>query len=329
MISLTVNGAPPRGRRRPGHAAALRAARHAAVERRQIRLRPRPVRRLHRHGGRSRRVLLPDCPPPCWPGGQVRTVEGLGTVGSGPARLQQAFIDEQAAQCGYCIAGMVMRAQALLERNGTPTEAQIRAHMQPNLCRCGTHMRIMAAIKRAAATMKPAGHTRPRAGGCPMSAPMNAPVERRAVRGGLVTSGVGRADGQHSRSARRSRRSRCATRPNRRSSCPAASPRTPQLSGMGAGRSPDGAVTVFTGKAELGQGIRTALICRSPPSSSTCRRGRSRWSRPDTARTPERGLHRRQPFHAGQRHRHHERRRRGARRSWSRRRRSGSGCRRR
>jgi aerobic-type carbon monoxide dehydrogenase small subunit (CoxS/CutS family) len=88
-------------------------------------------------------------------GRQIKTVEGLGTIDR-PGPLQQAFIDEQAAQCGYCIAGMIMRAQSLLERNPSPTEAQIRAHMQPNLCRCGTHMRILAAIRRAAAAMKAA-----------------------------------------------------------------------------------------------------------------------------------------------------------------------------
>ncbi|MDB5367022.1 MAG: (2Fe-2S)-binding protein [Rhodospirillales bacterium] len=78
-------------------------------------------------------------------GRRVRTVEGLGN-----GKLQQAFATEQAAQCGYCIAGMIMRAQALLERNPSPSEAQIRAHMQPNLCRCGTHMRILRAVRRAA-----------------------------------------------------------------------------------------------------------------------------------------------------------------------------------
>jgi nicotinate dehydrogenase subunit A len=87
------------------------------------------------------------------PGRSVKTVEGLGTA-EHPGPLQQAFIDEQAAQCGYCIAGMIMRAQALLERNPAPTEAQIRAHMQPNLCRCGTHLRILAAIRHAAETMR-------------------------------------------------------------------------------------------------------------------------------------------------------------------------------
>jgi aerobic-type carbon monoxide dehydrogenase small subunit (CoxS/CutS family) len=80
---------------------------------------------------------------------QVRTVEGLGTAHE-PGPLQQAFIDEQAAQCGYCIAGMLMRAQALLEKIATPTDAQIREHMATNLCRCGTHMRILRAVRRAA-----------------------------------------------------------------------------------------------------------------------------------------------------------------------------------
>ena len=78
----------------------------------------------------------------------VRTIEGLGSTEK-PGKLQQAFIDRQAAQCGYCIAGMVMRAQALLERVPSPTDEQIRAHMEPNLCRCGTHMRILAAIREA------------------------------------------------------------------------------------------------------------------------------------------------------------------------------------
>jgi aerobic-type carbon monoxide dehydrogenase small subunit (CoxS/CutS family) len=93
-------------------------------------------------------------------GRQIKTVEGLGTAAH-PGPLQQAFIDEQAAQCGYCIAGMIMRAQALLERNAFPTDAQIRAQMQPNLCRCGTHMRILAAIHRAAAAMRQAALPKP------------------------------------------------------------------------------------------------------------------------------------------------------------------------
>jgi nicotinate dehydrogenase subunit A len=85
----------------------------------------------------------------------IVTIEGLGTADT-PNPLQQAFIDEQAAQCGYCIAGMVMRAQALLNRNPEASDAAIRAWMEPNLCRCGTHMRILRAIRRARDALKPA-----------------------------------------------------------------------------------------------------------------------------------------------------------------------------
>jgi xanthine dehydrogenase iron-sulfur cluster and FAD-binding subunit A len=67
--------------------------------------------------------------------------------------MQQAFIEEQAAQCGYCIPGMMMRAQALLQRNPRASDAEIRAQLEPNLCRCGTHMRILRAVRRAATLM--------------------------------------------------------------------------------------------------------------------------------------------------------------------------------
>lgn len=82
-------------------------------------------------------------------GRRVRTVEGLGSAEK-PGELQAAFIEHQAAQCGYCIAGMIMRAQALLDKVPHPTDEQIRRHMEPNLCRCGTHHRILAAIRAAA-----------------------------------------------------------------------------------------------------------------------------------------------------------------------------------
>jgi nicotinate dehydrogenase subunit A len=82
-------------------------------------------------------------------GKDILTIEGLGSVEK-PGPLQRAFIEEQAAQCGYCIAGMVMRAYALLLKNAHPTDAQIRAQLEPNLCRCGTHMRILRAVHRAA-----------------------------------------------------------------------------------------------------------------------------------------------------------------------------------
>jgi nicotinate dehydrogenase subunit A len=89
------------------------------------------------------------------PGRKVRTIEGLGAA-SEPGPVQRAFIAEQAAQCGYCIAGMVMRAQALLEKNASPTDAEIRRHMAPSLCRCGTHMRILRAVRRASDEMRAA-----------------------------------------------------------------------------------------------------------------------------------------------------------------------------
>jgi aerobic-type carbon monoxide dehydrogenase small subunit (CoxS/CutS family) len=82
-------------------------------------------------------------------GRQVTTVGGLADA-EGPGRTPQAFIDEQAAQCGYCIAGMIMRAEALLRDTPKPTEAEIREVMHPNLCRCGTHIRILRAVRRAA-----------------------------------------------------------------------------------------------------------------------------------------------------------------------------------
>lgn len=81
-------------------------------------------------------------------GKPIRTIEGLGTADH-LSPLQQAFIDHQAAQCGYCIAGMIMRAQTLLDTRPDSTEAEIREYMQPNLCRCGTHMRIIGAIVQA------------------------------------------------------------------------------------------------------------------------------------------------------------------------------------
>jgi nicotinate dehydrogenase subunit A len=86
-------------------------------------------------------------------GKEVTTLEGIGTADN-LGILQRAFIAEQAAQCGFCIPGMMMRAQALLQKNPTPTDVEIRRWMQPNLCRCGTHMRILRAIRRAADEMK-------------------------------------------------------------------------------------------------------------------------------------------------------------------------------
>ncbi len=79
----------------------------------------------------------------------VTTLEGLGTNGA-PSKLQQAFIDEQAVQCGYCCNGMIMTSAALLKKNPKPSDDQIKDALAGNLCRCGTHQRICNAVKRAA-----------------------------------------------------------------------------------------------------------------------------------------------------------------------------------
>ena len=85
----------------------------------------------------------------------ITTLEGLGTLGN-PHPIQQAFIDEQAAQCGYCLSGMIMMTAALLSRNPDPTEADIHRELSGNLCRCGTHVEIVNAVLRAAVLLKQA-----------------------------------------------------------------------------------------------------------------------------------------------------------------------------
>jgi nicotinate dehydrogenase subunit A len=85
-------------------------------------------------------------------GAEITTLEGLGTLEK-PHALQRAFIEEQAAQCGYCINGMIMSAKALLDRNPRPSENDVREALAANLCRCGTHNRIVRAVLRAANEM--------------------------------------------------------------------------------------------------------------------------------------------------------------------------------
>lgn len=85
-------------------------------------------------------------------GKKIVTLEGLGAR-SRPHPLQQAFIDEQAVQCGYCINGMIMQAAALLKENKHPTDDEIKTALSQNLCRCGTHVRILRAVKRASGSM--------------------------------------------------------------------------------------------------------------------------------------------------------------------------------
>jgi nicotinate dehydrogenase subunit A len=86
-------------------------------------------------------------------GKKITTIEGLGTADK-PHPVQAAFIAEQAGQCGYCLNGMVMATAALLKENKDPSDAEIRAALNGNLCRCGSHMRILRAVKRAAKTMQ-------------------------------------------------------------------------------------------------------------------------------------------------------------------------------
>ena len=83
---------------------------------------------------------------------KITTLEGLGTVGR-PHPLQRSFIDEQAAQCGYCSNGMIMAAKALLDHNPTPSEEEIKDALADQLCRCGVHNRVVQAVRRAAAEL--------------------------------------------------------------------------------------------------------------------------------------------------------------------------------
>jgi nicotinate dehydrogenase subunit A len=86
-------------------------------------------------------------------GREILTVEGLGTP-EHPHPLQQAFLDEQAGQCGYCLAGILITAKALLDRNRSPSRREIAAALDDNICRCGSHVRIMRAVERAAAHLR-------------------------------------------------------------------------------------------------------------------------------------------------------------------------------
>ena len=99
-------------------------------------------------------VAVQSCDVPLWSaaGREITTIEGLGTIDA-PHPLQRAFIDEQAVQCGYCINGIIMSAAALLEKNPKASRGDIAAALSRNLCRCGTHARVLRAIQRAAREM--------------------------------------------------------------------------------------------------------------------------------------------------------------------------------
>ncbi len=95
------------------------------------------------------------CTLPVWAvsGKRVTTIEGLGTADA-PHPLQQAFLSEQAGQCGYCLSGILISAAALLARNPNPSRADIAVALEPHLCRCGVHNRIVRAVLRAAAALR-------------------------------------------------------------------------------------------------------------------------------------------------------------------------------
>jgi nicotinate dehydrogenase subunit A len=98
-----------------------------------------------------------SCARPLWSaaGKSIVTIEGLGSPAA-PHPLQQAFLDEQAGQCGYCLSGILIAAKALLDRNPEPARAEIAEALRGNICRCGTHTRILRAVARAAARMREA-----------------------------------------------------------------------------------------------------------------------------------------------------------------------------
>ncbi|MGI9417759.1 MAG: (2Fe-2S)-binding protein [Geminicoccaceae bacterium] len=102
-------------------------------------------------GGRAVRSCM--TPTSKAAGQEVTTLEGLGTPEK-PHPIQQAFIDEQAVQCGYCINGMIMQSKVFLDKNPDPSEDQIKKALAENLCRCGTHIRIVRAVQRAAKAMR-------------------------------------------------------------------------------------------------------------------------------------------------------------------------------
>jgi len=99
-----------------------------------------------------------SCDTPLWAavGKAITTIEALGSLDA-PGALQRAFIAEQAAQCGYCVSGVVMTATALLARNPDPSETEIKEALARNYCRCGTHVRLIKAIQRAARELAAAG----------------------------------------------------------------------------------------------------------------------------------------------------------------------------
>ena len=114
-------------------------------------------------------VAVPTCATAVgsFVGRHVVTVEGLSRGSDVLHPVQQAFLEEEAAQCGFCIPGMVIGAVALLDRTPDPTDAEIRDSLAPQLCRCGSHARIIRAVRRAANSLAEARSVAPVAGGRP------------------------------------------------------------------------------------------------------------------------------------------------------------------
>ncbi len=180
-------------------------------------------------------------------GREVTTVEGLGTpVDLHP--LQAALLSEGAAQCGYCTAGMVVAAAALLGRNPEPSDDEIRDHMAGNVCRCGTHERVLRAIRRVI-------------GQAPPASAEAMIVKTEPLPGGGLAEGEG--------------------------SLPRSLAAAPELDAW-VRINEDGTVTLFSGKAELGQGIRTAIAMIGADELDVAL-DRVRMVMADTARTPDEG----------------------------------------
>ena len=271
MITLTVNGQTHQVDADPDTPLLYVLRNDLGAQRRQVRLRAGPMRRLHRAGRRQARLLLPVA------GRRAGRAQGAHARRASARREARpaagAFEAEQAAQCGYCIAGMIMRAQALLERNNRPDRSRDARPLAPNLCRCGTHMRILRAVRRAAEVM---------GGG------VRDVAEHEAVSG--LSTAAARLLGQ-GRAGRRLRL--VAPAPPRQDArraraLPGDLAKSPLLDSW-IRIDADGRITVFTGKAELGQGLKTALIQVAADELAVAPSAIELVTA-DTARTPDEGV---------------------------------------
>ena len=137
------------GEYRSHDSAAVRPARWPGIEWSAIRLRAVAVRRMHGHPERRGGAFLRAAGGSGAQGKSITTLEGLGSVAH-PHVLQKAFVEEQAAQCGFCMNGIIMNAKVLLDKNPNPSVAEIKQALANVLCRCGSHLRVIRAIQRAA-----------------------------------------------------------------------------------------------------------------------------------------------------------------------------------